>query len=74
MSAPSITELMTAWDNMDNAAQRMLTSLPHQISESAARLDAARLEMRGAVQKMMRYAATAPSEEAGEEPASSMKP
>lgn len=56
MSDP-IVDLMTAWDNMDKAAQRMLTSLPHQITEAAERLEASRLATRNAVQQMSRYVA-----------------
>lgn len=45
-------DLVTAWDNMDRAAQRVLTSLPSQIGEAAAELDRVRLETRAVVQRV----------------------
>lgn len=42
-------QLLAAWDGMDNATQRMLVALPEQMTAAAARLDAARLAMRKAV-------------------------
>ena len=42
-------KLMEAWDEMDNAAQRILTAQPFQMTEASSRLDAARQSMRTAV-------------------------
>lgn len=47
----AMTPLLEAWDEMDNAAQRVLTALPGQMTEAAARLDAARLAMRTVIQR-----------------------
>lgn len=48
----SLDELMVAWDEMDNATQRMLTALPSQMTEAAARLEAMQRAMRTALQKV----------------------
>jgi hypothetical protein len=45
-----LDRLMTAWDNMDNAAQAIATSLPHQMTVSAERLESARLKTREILQ------------------------
>jgi hypothetical protein len=42
--------LMAAWDDMDKAAQRMVTALPGTISAAAETLESCRLAMRKAVQ------------------------
>jgi hypothetical protein len=46
-----LVALLTAWDEMDNAAQRMETALPSQMSAAVARLEGARLQMRAAIQR-----------------------
>lgn len=43
------TKLLQAWDEMDRAANRMITALPFQMTDAAERLDAARKEMREAI-------------------------
>ena len=53
MSKPKaeiIADLMTAWDEMDRATQRLLTSLPSQVSENANELNRVRLECRAVFQ------------------------
>lgn len=45
-------ELLKAWDEMENAAQRVTTSLPGQLSESVARLEKARLAARDVVHRI----------------------
>lgn len=47
-----IEELMTAWDEMDNAAQRVAISLPDKLSESVARMETARLRTRDVMQRV----------------------
>lgn len=47
-----IEELLEAWDEMDNAAQRISTSLPDKLSESVARLEKSRLATREVVQRV----------------------
>lgn len=44
-----LVKLHETWDEMDNAAQRILTALPYQMTEAAERLDTARLLMRKAI-------------------------
>lgn len=44
-----ILSLMTAWNEMDGAAQNVMAALPSQMTEAVARLDKARLAMRAAV-------------------------
>lgn len=46
-----IEALLVAWDEMDNAAQRVSISLPDKLSESVARLERARLATREVVQR-----------------------
>ncbi len=53
-STPEVDEtklmaLHEAWNEMDNAAQRIATALPFQMTEAAERLDKARLAMRKAI-------------------------
>lgn len=45
-----LAELISVFDDLDNAAQRMLVALPDQMSEAAHNLDVARLRMRAAIQ------------------------
>jgi hypothetical protein len=45
-----IERLMTSWDKTDGAAQGIATSLPHQMTAAAERLETARLAMRDALQ------------------------
>jgi hypothetical protein len=47
-----IEALLVAWDEMDNAAQRVSISLPDKLSESVARLEKARLATRDVVQRV----------------------
>jgi hypothetical protein len=47
-----IEALLVAWDEMDNAAQRISTSLPDKMSENVARLEKARLATREVVQRV----------------------
>lgn len=56
MTAPTeaLLELMSAWDEVDHAAQRVATALPSQISEAVEKLDAARLKMRAQVNQFAR--------------------
>lgn len=42
--------LLTAWDDMDNAAQRILTAQPFHMTSASEGLDKCRLEMRKAIQ------------------------
>ena len=46
-------ELAETWDDMENAAQRVLTALPAQMTEAAERLDRERQRMRKLVQKIL---------------------
>lgn len=57
MIEADIMLLAAAWDRMDNAAQRVTTSLPFQITEAVATLDHERLAMRAVVQSILRDAA-----------------
>lgn len=50
--AGHIDALLHAWDEMDNAAARVSTSLPAQMTEAAARLERVRLETRAVVQRV----------------------
>lgn len=50
---PEVLTLVDAIDELDNAAQRMITALPFQMTEAAANLDAKRLAARKA---MLEYA------------------
>ncbi len=59
---PAAMNLTVAWDEMDASAQRILTAQPHQMSQAAERLEAARLSMRGAVQSRHRIEALAARE------------
>jgi hypothetical protein len=47
-----IEALLVAWDEMDNAAQRVSISLPDKLTESVARLEKARLATREVVQRV----------------------
>lgn len=47
-----IEALLVAWDEMDNAAQRISISLPDKLSEAVARLEKARLATREVVQRV----------------------
>jgi hypothetical protein len=47
-----IEELLKAWDEMDNAAQRVANSLPDKLSDSVARLEQARHATRDVVQRV----------------------
>lgn len=47
-----VEALLTAWDEMDNAAQSISTSLPDKLSHAVARLEKARLETRAVVQRV----------------------
>lgn len=55
MKLPEQAELFApvimAWNDMDNAAQRVLTAQPFQMTEAADRLNKARLALREAIQK-----------------------
>jgi hypothetical protein len=53
-----IDELLKAWDEMDNAAQRVANSLPDKLSESVARLEQARQATRYVVQRVALALAT----------------
>lgn len=50
-----LAELLTVFDDLDNAAQRMLVALPDQMTEAAHNLDEARLRMRIAIQLYSLY-------------------
>lgn len=54
MGDDDLVALMTAWDECDNAAQRVLTSLPSQMTFAAAALDSARQNMRSKLQNVVR--------------------
>lgn len=43
-----LAELLSVFDDLDNAAQRMLVALPDQMTEAAHNLDMARQRMREA--------------------------
>jgi hypothetical protein len=43
-------EICKAWDDLDQAAQRIVTALPFQMTEASERLDEARKRMRQAIQ------------------------
>lgn len=45
-----LAEVLIAWDNMDNAAQRIATAQPFQMTEAASRLEDCRLAMRKTMQ------------------------
>lgn len=47
----STSELLDAWDDLENACQRAETSLPIQMSAAIAGLEAARLNMREVIQR-----------------------
>lgn len=45
----TMEKLLRLWDDVDSAAQRVLTALPHQMTEAAARLDEQRRLFRTAL-------------------------
>lgn len=47
-----IEALLSAWDEMDGAAQRVANSLPDKLSDSVARMERARLHTREVVQRV----------------------
>lgn len=47
-------KLYEAWDEVDRAAQRVLTALPSQMTEAAERLDQSRLAFRAELQAFTR--------------------
>lgn len=51
MDIEAIEKLLTRFDALDQAAQSVLTALPHQMTEAAAKLDAERLAMRTELQQ-----------------------
>lgn len=46
--------VMEAWDDMDNAAQRVQVALPSQMTAAVERLDIARIRMRNALHAFYR--------------------
>lgn len=46
---PSLLELYSAWDTLNQAAQRIITAQPHQMTESAEKLEMARENIRKAI-------------------------
>lgn len=50
MDKDRLTVLLNAWDEMDNAAQKMATSLPSQMTAAVDNLEVKRLGMRKALQ------------------------
>ncbi len=46
-----VIELLEAFDDLDSAAQRVLTALPSQMTHAAERLELERVRMRVALQK-----------------------
>ncbi|SFM24511.1 hypothetical protein SAMN03159423_0206 [Bradyrhizobium sp. NFR13] len=60
MSEDDLVALMTAWDETDAAAQRVLVALPSQMTFAAVALDSARLNMRGVLQRVAKNASAAP--------------
>lgn len=46
-----LDELLEAWDRLDNAGQRVETSLPFQMSDAIRELETARMNMRASIQR-----------------------
>lgn len=46
--------LLEQWDELDRACQSVATALPSQMTEAAAKMDAARLAMRTLIQDFIR--------------------
>jgi hypothetical protein len=46
-----VDSLLRSWDDVDNAAQRVATSLPSQMTEAADRLERARIAHRDILQR-----------------------
>lgn len=51
-------ELLTAWDRVNNAAQRMIVAQPCAMTEAAERLDSARLSMQAILNRLPAKAAS----------------
>jgi hypothetical protein len=52
--AEKIERLLVAWDNLDSAAQRVLCSLPSQMTTAAERLNDERLAFRAVITAFVR--------------------
>lgn len=58
-----LAEVLKAWDNMENASQRVETSLPFQMSAAIAELELARKIMRNVLQRYTLSARPLPRQE-----------
>ncbi len=65
MTPEAFKSLLEAWDEMDRAANRMITALPFQMTEAAERLEAARKAMREAIYASVRPASPQQEEKTG---------
>lgn len=58
-TADLAAEILTAFQALDEAAQDIITALPHQMTNRAFRLDGARIAFRSTLQRLAHEAAGA---------------